>query len=70
VSSFLASAVFFANITGNAVATDELIRRLLWEVINTDQGGNWGNIDTNQSTAWNVINNDQTTPWQPVQTQN
>jgi hypothetical protein len=70
VSSFLATAVFFANITGNAVAADELIRRLLWEVINDAQAVSWGNANTSQSTTWGTINNSQPTAWTPVKTQN
>jgi hypothetical protein len=68
-SSVLASAVFAAIITDGAVAVDEFVRRLLWEVINDAQAVDWGAVNTSQSTTWGTIDNSQPTAWTPVKTQ-
>lgn len=67
--SVLAGAVFVAIITDGAVAADEFVRRLLWEVINASQAVNWSDANTSQSTTWGTIDNSQSTAWTPVKTQ-
>jgi hypothetical protein len=63
VSSFLASAVFAAIITDGAVAVDEFVRRLLWEVINDAQAVDWGDVNSSQASTWSVLNAAQTETW-------
>jgi len=64
------TAVFYVTITDNAIALDQFLGRLLWEIIDDTQNANWVSISVSQSTSWGVIDNIQPTNWQAVQTQN
>jgi hypothetical protein len=65
----LANAVLFVTITEGAVATDQIIARLLWELINDAQTANWAYIDAAQTPGWTVISNGQAGTWQAIKTQ-
>ena len=69
LDTVLATAVFFATITEGALAADQIIARLLWEIINDSQTANWASINDAQTPGWSEINNSQSTTWQSVKTQ-
>ena len=64
------TAVLYATITDGAVAIDQFLGRLLWEIIDDAQNANWAGINASQSTSWGVIDDSQPTNWHTVQTQN
>lgn len=64
------TAVLYATITDGAVAIDQFLGRLLWEVIDDAQNANWSSINASQSTSWGVIDDSQPSTWHTVQTQN
>jgi hypothetical protein len=66
LDAVFASAVFFATITEGAVAADQIIARLLWEIINDAQTADWGNINASQTTTWATIGTAQTNGWQDI----
>lgn len=66
VDTFLASAVFFATITGSATAIDQIIGGFLWEIINDSQSGSWGGVNDSQASTWGTINASQSSAWSAV----
>jgi hypothetical protein len=66
LDSILASAVFIATIQEGATAADQIIARLLWEIINDAQTANWGSINSAQSVTWSTVGTAQTVSWQNI----
>ena len=68
IDAFLSIGVLFATITDSAMAADEFIGRLLWEIINDSQSSSWGDINSAQTSAWGTVDSSQATSWGAVNT--
>jgi hypothetical protein len=66
IDTIFANAVLFATITEGAVAADQIIARLLWEIINDAQTADWGNINASQTTTWATTGTAQAQAWQTI----
>ena len=50
------------------VASDSVLGRLLWELINDSQSVTWQNVQSAGATGWVVVNTSETTNWQRIPT--
>jgi hypothetical protein len=66
----VSSVDFSALIQELGLASDSLLARLLWELINDSQSVTWQNINNSDGTTWTVIDTSETTNWQTIQTLN
>jgi len=66
--SALAAAVFIGRVLITVKATDAVISRLLWELINDSQPVDWQNIGTSGGGSWQIVNTSEETDWKVIKT--
>lgn len=59
---------FISTVDESATASDILLARYLWELIDDTQTANWNTLPTAQSPVWTTIDNTDTASWQVIQT--
>jgi hypothetical protein len=50
------------------IASDSILARYLWELINDTQTVAWQNIASQTSTSWQSVNTSTSTNWTPIET--
>ena len=62
--------IYAVSVAEMATATDSLLGRLLWEIINDSQSGTWTTISAQNGGTWSVIDNSDPTTWNVIKTSN
>jgi hypothetical protein len=63
-----AQATFDAMISELGIASDSILARYLWELINDTQTVAWQNIASQSATSWQSVNTSANTDWTPIET--
>ncbi len=62
--------IYAVSVAELAGASDSVLGRLLWELINDSQSVTWNLINAQNSDTWSVINTSDSTTWNVIKTSN
>jgi hypothetical protein len=62
--------IYSVTVAELARASDSILGRLLWEIINDSQSVTWNLINAQNSDTWSIINTADSTTWNVIKTSN